>query len=62
MFRSEFSSLIATSTGYSSSEKLRLLIEALADGTAKETIADLQINDGNWVIAWKRMTDRYDSP
>ncbi|CAG7731448.1 unnamed protein product, partial [Allacma fusca] len=62
MFRSEFSSLIATSTVYSSSEKLRLLIEALADGEAKETISDLQINDGNWVIAWTRMTDRYDSP
>ncbi|CAG7727735.1 unnamed protein product [Allacma fusca] len=62
MFRSKFSSLIATSTICSSSEKLRLLIEALSDGKAKETIYDLQINDDNWVIAWTGMTDSYNSP
>ncbi|CAG7734438.1 unnamed protein product, partial [Allacma fusca] len=61
-FRTEFNLLVAQSNMYSPSEKMRLLIEALSDGEASQTITDLVVTDINWPIAWKRVTDRYDSP
>ncbi|CAG7818965.1 unnamed protein product [Allacma fusca] len=61
-FKSEFRTLVANSNLYSASEKMRLLVEALAAGDAKDMLADLQVTDGNWEVCWARVQDRYDSP
>ncbi|CAG7726023.1 unnamed protein product, partial [Allacma fusca] len=61
-FRTEFNLLVAQSNTYSPFEKMRLLIEALSEGEASQTITELVVTNINWPIAWKRVTDRYDSP
>ncbi|CAG7818098.1 unnamed protein product [Allacma fusca] len=61
-FKSEFNTLVKNKNTYSSTEKMRLLIEALSDGVAKDNISDLTVTDGNWMIAWGRIEGRYDSP
>ncbi|CAG7715994.1 unnamed protein product [Allacma fusca] len=60
-FKSEFNLLVRNNPTYSSTERMRLLIEALSEGEAKENIPDLTVTDGNWDIAWKRIEGRYDS-
>ncbi|CAG7722487.1 unnamed protein product, partial [Allacma fusca] len=61
-FKSEFNTLVKNNNTYSSTEKMRLLKEALSDGVAKDNISDLTVTDGNWTIAWGRIKGRYDSP
>jgi len=46
---------------FSDTEKLRLLIDAVKDGRAKEILTDLEITQGNWGVAWGRFDLRFNS-
>ncbi|CAG7819094.1 unnamed protein product [Allacma fusca] len=44
-FKSEFNALVKNNNTYSSTEKMRLLIDALSDGDAKDNISDLTVTN-----------------
>lgn len=60
-FKFAFTTMVIDSNKFSDCEKLRLLKDALKE-PADDNLKDLQCTDGNFTIAWDRMTTRYDSP